>query len=117
MFKFTSLGKTGLFVLSVLSCRKNLYGIEIIDEVEKQFGKELSISSVYSCLTRLEKKEYIERSFIGEGTPDRGGKRKIFYKITEKGITILNEQIDELKKASKLSLILEKYIKPQPSGI
>ena len=53
-------------------------------------GQDWSVGAIYDSLERLTHWEYLT-SHQSDPTPERGGKRKRFYYITEDGMTALNE--------------------------
>lgn len=89
--KRTNLGEFEELVLLVVGVLdNNAYGISIMEEIEKQARRKLSISAVHSVLTRLEKKGYLN-SWMGGETNERGGRRKRFFKLTGTGKDALND--------------------------
>jgi len=83
--KRTNLGEfEELVLLTVSVLYQQAYGIFIKDEIEKQTGRNLSISAVHSVLNRLEKKGFVV-SWMGGATRERGGRRKRFFKVTSSG--------------------------------
>ena len=77
-------------MLTVCVLHGSAYGIAIIDEIEKQLGRKVSIGSLQTVLRRLEDKGLLE-SELGEATKIRGGKRKRFFKATTQGRKLLEE--------------------------
>lgn len=71
------------------------YGLEIIDSVEKDTGKPISLGGLYTTLHRLEKKGYL-KSRWGEATAERGGNRRRYYKLTGTGEKVLREVRESL---------------------
>ena len=59
-----------------------IFGSEIMDNIEKQTGKSISVSKTYSILEKLER-EGIVTSYPGEPIPEREGKRRRYFKIKE----------------------------------
>ena len=49
----------------------------------------MSIGAIYATLDRLEYKGYVT-SFLGDPTPERGGRSKRFFRITAKGLVNSN---------------------------
>ena len=89
-----------LVLINVAIHDNQSYGILIQEEIEKQTGREISISAIHSVLQRLEDKGYLI-SWMGGQSQVRGGRRKRFFKITGKGkvaITELKNLRDELWK-------------------
>lgn len=66
------------------------YGVNIRKYLSDITEKYWSIGSVYVPLDRLETKGYVE-SYLANSTPERGGKSKRYYKITEEGQEALKE--------------------------
>ena len=56
----------------------------IRQQVADVTGKNWSFGAIYAPLNRLLKKGYV-RSIEGEPTPERGGRRKIYYELADEG--------------------------------
>lgn len=97
-----SLGRTETFILAVLADGRELYGVEMQREIKVHIGRDLSLGSIYGALTRLEKRRYIEIASIGEATKKRGGRKKIYFKATEKGVGILRDTILEYDRVREI---------------
>ncbi|WP_416150672.1 PadR family transcriptional regulator [Salipaludibacillus sp. HK11] len=87
-------GSTSLILLQLL-IEKDMYGYEIVKEMEKRSENALEVKegTLYPALHKLEKQEYIS-SYWRE--PERGPSRK-YYKITETGKEILLQKTNEWK--------------------
>ena len=83
-------------LLAILRLEKDAYGVAIKEDVSNFINKKISYGTLYSYLDQLFRKGFISKS-IGDPTPERGGRRKIFYKLTKKGIQAL-ESAFELQK-------------------
>lgn len=85
-------GSTSLILLQLL-VEKDMYGYEIVKEMEKRSEYELQVreGTLYPALHKLEKQQYIEAYWI---EPDKGPARK-YYKITESGREILEQKTTE----------------------
>ena len=75
-------------LLAILRLEQGAYGVVIKEDVSKFTRKNISYGTLYSYLDQLFRKGYITKS-IGDPTHERGGRRKIYYKLTKKGITAL----------------------------
>lgn len=73
-----------IILLSIWRLQDDAYGISILEEVVKATGKTWLTGSIYASLSRLLKHDLVE-SIEGEPTAERGGRRKIFYRLTPKG--------------------------------
>ena len=79
-----------LLLLTIWKLKEDAYCVPILQEAERLTHKKWSLSDIYRPLGRLEKKGFVY-SYLGEPTPERGGKRKRFYKITKDGFLALKE--------------------------
>jgi DNA-binding PadR family transcriptional regulator len=85
------LGEFELTVMLVLiSLGTGAYGVPISRELERQSGREVSVGSVYAALERLERKGLVSSS-LGEPTPERGGRAKRYFRVTQKGLRQIHE--------------------------
>jgi DNA-binding PadR family transcriptional regulator len=62
----------------------------MVDELEKQTGRNVMISSVHKALVRLEEKGYLQ-SRMGGATEARGGRDKRLYTLTRAGVKALSQ--------------------------
>ena len=94
MSSFSAKGLLGeleqLVLLAALRIPSNAYAVSIRDEVQARTGIALSRSSVYVTLDRLDRKGYV-RSWLGDRTPERGGKAKRCFEVTATGRHALAE--------------------------
>ena len=60
------------------------YGLAIRQEIEEATGRQCSLGALYTTLDRLELKGLI-KTWMGEPTPQRGGRPKRMVRITAKG--------------------------------
>jgi len=79
-----------LLLLAVNHLGDEAYGVPIARELEKLRGREVSVGSVYASLERLEGKGLVVSS-LGDPTPERGGKAKRYFRITEEGLHQVQE--------------------------
>lgn len=77
-------------LLTVAVLYGKAYGVAILSEIEERLKREVSIGSLRTVLSRLEKKGCLTSEF-GESTAMRGGKRKRFFKVTKYGQKVLHE--------------------------
>jgi len=94
--KGTHLGEfEEIVLLSVAILGDDAYGNSVKDEIKKRLGRNPSIGALHASLGRLEEKGYLE-SWEGETTPERGGRRKRYYKVTKTGAKAL-QQVKDLR--------------------
>lgn len=77
-----------LVLMGVLRLGDDAYGAAIRQEIHTRSGRDVSINAVYTTLDRLESKGLL-RSWTGEPTAQRGGRRRKFYALERAGITAL----------------------------
>ena len=77
-------------LLTTLHLEKNAYGRAILRGLDDALGREVAAGALYATLDRLEAKKYV-RSFLGEATPDRGGRPRRYFHVTAAGIRALND--------------------------
>jgi PadR family transcriptional regulator PadR len=75
-----------MLLLALLRLGDDAYGVTIAQELEQQTDREVVVASVYARLERLQERGLVA-SRLGEATPERGGRAKRYFRITESGIT------------------------------
>jgi PadR family transcriptional regulator PadR len=84
-------------LLALVRLRDRAYGMRIRQEIEKRTGRDVSIGAVYTTLERLEFKGYVS-SWMGEPTPERGGKSKRFFRLEAPGMAALSSTEEVLRR-------------------
>jgi PadR family transcriptional regulator len=79
-----------LVLLGVLQLDEGAYGAAIRQEIHARSGRDVSINAVYTTLDRLESKGLL-RSWVGEPTAQRGGRRRKFYALRPAGVSALRQ--------------------------
>jgi DNA-binding PadR family transcriptional regulator len=74
-----------VILLALVRLGENAYGVTIRDEIEDRTGRSVTPGTLYPTLDRLERKGFV-RSFLGEATPERGGRAKRYYVLQPKGL-------------------------------
>lgn len=92
--KGTNLGEfEELVLLTVGILYDNAYSVAIKEELNKQTGRKVTISSVHAAVYRLEEKGLLD-SRMGEQSERRGGKRKRIFTISKSGKAALETASD-----------------------
>ena len=73
-----------LILLAVWKLKNNAYCIPIREQLSAITRENWSLGSIYMPLDRLVKKGYLD-SYLSESTPERGGRHKRIYKLTDEG--------------------------------
>jgi PadR family transcriptional regulator, regulatory protein PadR len=79
-----------MIMLSVIRLGDEAYGVPISREIEKHRNRDVSVSSVYAALDRLQGKGLVSSS-LGEATPERGGRAKRYFQVTREGLRVVHE--------------------------
>jgi PadR family transcriptional regulator, regulatory protein PadR len=73
-----------------LELHESAYGAAIRQEIHARSGRDVSINAVYTTLDRLENKGFL-KSWVGEPTPQRRGRRRKFYALRPAGVAALRQ--------------------------
>src|SRR6185503_18748673 len=73
-----------------LQAQDAAYGAAIRREIHARSGRDVSINAVYTTLDRLETKGLL-KSWVGDPTPERGGRRRKFYAVKPSGVAALRQ--------------------------
>jgi PadR family transcriptional regulator PadR len=74
-----------LLLTAVMRLGDDAYGAAIRRKIEEATGRCCSIGALYTTLDRLQIKGLIE-TWMGDSTPQRGGRAKRMVRVTPKGI-------------------------------
>lgn len=80
-----------MVLLAVKKLEPDAYGVKIRQAVAEATERDVSIGAIYATLDRLESKDYVN-SWQGEATPERGGRAKRYWRVTQGGLRTLREQ-------------------------
>jgi PadR family transcriptional regulator PadR len=86
-----------ILLVAVLRLGEEATGVTIIKKVRKTMGKKLSLGGLWVSLDILAKKGLVTKR-LGDPTPRRGGRRKLYYRLTDEGLEAL-ERVQELNRA------------------
>jgi DNA-binding PadR family transcriptional regulator len=94
----------GEFEYLILAATKRLgddaYGASIRKEIESATGGGCSIGALYTTLDRLEAKGFV-RTWMGEPTPERGGRSKRRVRITVLGVKAAADFFKAMSRVSE----------------
>ena len=83
-----------------------VYGVPIVDEIQRRTGRTVAPAAVYVTLRRLEQKGLLSSS-MSAPTPERGGKARRCVKVTPAGLESLRtsrQVLDSMWKGLDRSL-------------
>jgi DNA-binding PadR family transcriptional regulator len=79
-----------MVLLAILQLGDDVYGVPIVDEIERRTGRSVARAAVYVTLRRLEKKGLVA-SWMGEPLEERGGKARRMVRVRPEGRALLLE--------------------------
>src|ERR1700726_4961090 len=100
-----------IVVLALLRLADQAYGVTVRQEIEVRISREVSIGAVYATLARLETKGYVN-SYLGDPTPERGGRSKRFFRVTAKGLAGVNRTQRALLRMTRGLALTRAYPEP-----
>lgn len=86
-----------LVLLALVRQRRDAYGVSICRDIADRTGRDVSLGAVYKTLERLEDKGLVA-SRVGDPTPERGGRRKKFYRLQATGQRALKTSLAALRR-------------------
>jgi len=79
-----------IVLLAVAHLRGEAYAIPIVDEIKRRTGRNVARAAVYITLRRLEEKGLVS-TWMGDPTPERGGKGRRYVKLETAGARALRD--------------------------
>ena len=79
-----------MLLLAIWQLGDDAYGVKIRQHVSEVIRKDFTYGNLYSALNQLVVKKYVSKT-IGDPTPERRGRRKIYYALTREGIRALKQ--------------------------
>ena len=89
-----------LVLLALMRLEPEAYGVAVRDEIEKRTGRSVALGAVYTTLLRLEDKRLVATR-LGDPTPQRGGRRKKYYRPLAAGRRELVASLDALRSMTQ----------------
>ena|SRR5579864_938496 len=89
-----------ILLLAVLRLDDGAHGVAIRHVIEARTGRLVSPGAIYTTLDRLERRGYVSTS-LGDPTPQRGGKRRRFYRLRPAGATAIRETQAQVASMSR----------------
>jgi PadR family transcriptional regulator, regulatory protein PadR len=76
------------------------YGAAIREQIEATTGRKCSIGALYTTIDRLETKGLL-KTWMGDATPERGGRAKRMVRVTPKGVQAGKVFYDAVMRVSR----------------
>jgi PadR family transcriptional regulator PadR len=89
-----------LLLTASVRLSEEAYGAAIRQEIELATGRACSIGALYTTLDRLEGKGLL-KTWMGDPTPQRGGRPKRMVRVTPKGIQAATTFYQAVMRASR----------------
>lgn len=95
-----------IVLLAIIQLGDDVYGVPIVDEIQRRTGRAVAPAAVYITLRRLEQRGLVT-SWLSDPSPQRGGKARRCVKITRAGVESLRaarKVIDQMWQGLDLHL-------------
>jgi PadR family transcriptional regulator, regulatory protein PadR len=89
-----------LLVTAAARLGEQAYGAAMRQEIEATTSRRCSLGALYTTLDRLEKKGLVT-TWMGEATPERGGRPKRMVRVTAKGVDAATEFYSSVRRVSQ----------------
>lgn len=89
-----------ILITAAVSLGDDAYGAAIREEIETSAHRKCSIGALYSTIDRLEAKGLL-KTWMGEATPERGGRAKRMVQVTPSGVRAAKEFYETMLRVSR----------------
>ncbi len=89
-----------LLITAAAGLGANAYGAAIREEIEATTGRKCSVGALYTTIDRLETKGLV-KTWMGDATPQRGGRSKRMVRVTAKGVQAAKGFYDAVTRVSR----------------
>jgi DNA-binding PadR family transcriptional regulator len=89
-----------LLITAAAGLGDKAYGAVIRAEIEATTGRKCSIGALYTTIERLETKGLLT-TWMGDATPQRGGRSKRMIRVTPKGVQAAKSFYDAVVRVSR----------------
>ena len=79
-----------IFLIAIWHLKEDAYGVKIREKIKEMTGSHILFGTLYNTLDHLAKKGYVDTR-KGEPSAQRGGHNKVYYSLTQSGITALEK--------------------------
>jgi PadR family transcriptional regulator, regulatory protein PadR len=77
-----------IVLLAIVQLGEDVYGVPVVEEIHRRTGRHVAPAAVHITLRRLEQKGLVV-SWLGDPTPQRGGKARRYVRVTRLGLETL----------------------------
>ena len=89
-----------LLITAAANLGEDAYGVSIREEIQTTTGRECSLGALYTTIDRLEKKGLL-KTWMGDATPERGGRAKRLVRVTPKGVQAAKDFYEAVLRISR----------------
>ncbi len=89
-----------LILFALVELGDEAYGASIGRAIERRTGRQVSAGAIYTALARLAARGLVT-SEVGDPTPERGGRRRKYYRLEPAGAVELSRSVDVMRTMSK----------------
>jgi len=86
-----------LLLLGLLRRGGEASGIDLREELQDRTGRRVLPGAVYNIMERLLERDLVE-VFFGDEVPERGGRRRKYYRITRAGERTLADSYRQIER-------------------
>lgn len=88
-----------LILFALVELDDAAYGASIGRAIERRTGRQVSAGAIYTALDRLMTRSLVTAE-VGEPTPERGGRRRKYYRLKPEGALELSRSVDVIRSMS-----------------
>jgi DNA-binding PadR family transcriptional regulator len=89
-----------LLITAAARLGADAYGVVIRQAIEEATGRPCSLGALYTTIDRLERKTLL-KTWMGDPTPQRGGRPKRMVRVTAKGAREASEFYEAVVRVSR----------------
>ena len=89
-----------LILFALVELGDEAYGASIGRAIERRTGRQVSAGAIYTALARLAARGLVTAE-VGDPTPERGGRRRKYYRLEPAGAVELSRSVDVMRTMSK----------------
>ncbi len=89
-----------MVLLAVMRLGDDAYGVTIREAITDHTSRDVTLGAIYKTLGRLEAKHCVS-TWLGEPTPQRGGRRKKLYRVEPAGQRAVRQSFADLRRLAR----------------
>ena len=89
-----------VLITTAAALGENAHGVAIREEIEVAIKRKCSMGALYTTMDRLEEKGLL-KTWVGEATPQRGGRGKRMVRVTAQEVRAAKEFYDAVLRVSR----------------